>query len=102
MQLTIVGNESLLLTAVTSNSKECKLTKKVFHIYIEDDHLFIADNGWNSIAIKPYDYSWGREKDALSSLGAVKRKAIGSRAKKVDGICIDLTKNEQSKSMDRG
>lgn len=102
LQFKATNGDSFILVCWTSKTVKKDPNKwfqeKVFSVHIKDDHLFIVDNGWNSIAVKPYRYSRKKSGD-YQWLGTLEKKAMGAKARKLDGICIDLNDNEECKSL---
>ena len=104
MQLKMGPSDSIILTCWTTVvAKQEKnvanqpyFVQKELHLHMKDNHLFIGDNCWHSMSIKRHDH--GRFPSG-SDWGKSNKATIASKPMLFDGIAIDLTKNDECKSI---
>lgn len=92
-------NNGILLECVTVTlEKPEKITtfSRRFHIYIENNHLFIVDNEWKALHTKTYSYA--KEK---ANLEKTREEALAKKSRERDGICIDLCNIKMSRNLKR-
>ena len=99
MKLEMTNGDSILINLWTTwDEEEKKFREKDLHLIVENNHLFICDNGWNELLIKSIKYPT-KKGSMMNTHKGLKEKLLKKKGKKHDKICIDLLSNDWCKYM---
>ena len=94
MKLEMTNGDSILIVLWTEwDKKKNKFREKDLHLVVENNHLFICDNGWKELLIKDIKYPT-RKGSGVSPHKGLEEELLKKKGKKYDKICIDLLSND--------